>query len=105
MRICSTDRAGAGFRLLDSLGLFAHVLPEMEVTRGVEQPKEHYYDVLGHSFAAVDALDWLMAEKRPADVARSANCGRSCGRSLSGAAACASTSATKSCRDRRAAPC
>jgi putative nucleotidyltransferase with HDIG domain len=68
IRICSTDRAGAGFRLLDSLGLFAHVFPEMEVTRGVEQPKEHYYDVLGHSFAAVDALDWLMAEERPVEA-------------------------------------
>lgn len=66
IRICSTARAGAGLRSLDTLGLFAHVFPEMEVTRGVEQPKEHYYDVLGHSFAAVDALDWLMAEERPA---------------------------------------
>lgn len=67
IRICSTDRAGAGLRLLDDLGLFACVFPEMEVTRGVEQPKEHFYDVLGHSFAVVDALDWLMAEERPAE--------------------------------------
>ena len=65
VRICSTDRAGAGFRLLDNLLLFSHVFPEMEITRGVEQPKEHSYDVLGHSFAAVDALDYLMAEERP----------------------------------------
>lgn len=65
IRICSTDRAGAGFRLLDNLGLFAHVFPEMEPTRGVEQPKEHHYDVLGHSLAAVDALDGLMSSERP----------------------------------------
>lgn len=64
-RICSTPRAGAGLRLSDTLGLFPYVFSEMEVTRGVEQPKEHYYDVLGHSFAAVDALDWLMSRERP----------------------------------------
>ena len=38
----------------------------MEVTRGVEQPKEHHYDVLGHSLAAVGALDMLLGEQRPA---------------------------------------
>lgn len=67
VRICRTGRAGAGFRLLDALGLFAHLFPEMEAGRGCEQPKEHYYDVLGHAFAAVDALDWLMSEERPTD--------------------------------------
>jgi putative nucleotidyltransferase with HDIG domain len=65
-RICASERAGAGFRLLDDLGLFMRVLPEMEPTRGVDQPTNyHYYDVLGHSFAAVEALDWLLSETRP----------------------------------------
>lgn len=65
MRICSTAAAGAGFRLLDALGLFRALFPEMEAARDFEQPKEHYYDVLGHSFAVVDALDWMMAESPP----------------------------------------
>lgn len=66
VRICATERAGDGFRLMDDLGLFMRVFPEMEPTRGVDQPTNyHYYDVLGHSFAAVDALDWLMSEERP----------------------------------------
>ena len=67
MRIFGTDTASKGIRLLDSLGLFAHVLPEMEITRGVEQPKEHEYDVLGHSFAAVGVLDFLLSEIEPQD--------------------------------------
>ena len=67
MRVFATDRAAHGVRLLDSLGLFPHVLGEMEVTRDVEQPKEHYFDVLGHSFAAVDFLDTLMAERPPVE--------------------------------------
>jgi putative nucleotidyltransferase with HDIG domain len=66
IRIFATERAADGVRLLDQLGLFARVLPEMEVTRGVEQPKEHHYDVLGHSLAAVGALDMLLSEQRPA---------------------------------------
>jgi poly(A) polymerase len=66
IRIFATERAADGLRLLDQLGLFARVLPEMEVTRGVEQPKEHHYDVLGHSLAAVGALDMLLGEQRPA---------------------------------------
>lgn len=65
VRICSTDRAGSGFRMMDDLGLFSRVFPEMDPARECEQPKEHYYDVLGHSFAAVDALDWLMSAERP----------------------------------------
>ena len=65
IRIFATERAAGGVRLLDQLGLFARVWPEMEVTRGVEQPKEHHYDVLGHSLAAVGALD-MLGEERPA---------------------------------------
>lgn len=66
MRIFSTVRAGAGVRLLDELGLFAELLPEMEPTRGVEQPaNHHHYDVLGHSFAAVASLDMLLSEECP----------------------------------------
>ncbi len=72
VRVCSTESAGAGLRLLDDLGLFGRVFPEMEVTRSVDQPKEHYYDVLGHSFAAVGALDWLMALERPAGESQAA---------------------------------
>ena len=66
MRIFGTPRAGPGMRLLDGLGLLGSVLPEMEAARGVEQPKEHHWDVLGHSFAAVDNLDMLLSEDEPA---------------------------------------
>jgi putative nucleotidyltransferase with HDIG domain len=65
IRIFSTPTAGAGVRLLDGLGLFSRIFPEMETTRGVEQPKEHHHDVLGHSFAAVDALDAMLADAAP----------------------------------------
>jgi poly(A) polymerase len=54
-------------RLLDGLGLFACVLPEMDVTRDVEQPKEHHFDVFGHCLAALGALDGLLADEPPSD--------------------------------------
>jgi len=68
MRIFASDRAGVGLRLLDDLGLFAAVFSEMEVTRGVEQPKEHFHDVLGHSFATVGYLDALLADDAPVQL-------------------------------------
>ncbi|MDO8614783.1 MAG: HD domain-containing protein [Dehalococcoidia bacterium] len=65
MRILGTPRAAAGLRLLDDLGLFDHIFPEMAAARGCEQPKEHYWDVLNHSFATVQSMDLLLAEEEP----------------------------------------
>jgi poly(A) polymerase len=62
-----TPRAAFGLRLMDELDLLNRVLPEIAVTRGVEQPKEHQWDVFGHSLAAVEALDWLFADEEPPD--------------------------------------
>src|SRR6266545_762682 len=56
-QILSTPRATAGLRLMDELDLLDRVMPEIASTRGVEQPKEHHWDVFGHSLAAVEALD------------------------------------------------
>jgi poly(A) polymerase len=63
MRLFAAEDAGRGVRLLEELGLLEAVLPEMDVTRGVEQPKEHFFDVFGHSIAAVEALDALLADQ------------------------------------------
>ncbi|MBI2912922.1 MAG: HD domain-containing protein [Chloroflexi bacterium] len=65
MRIFATGRAGQGLRLLADLGLLDSVLPEVAATRDQEQPKEHYWDVLGHSLEAVRCLDILLVEEDP----------------------------------------
>ena len=67
MRIMATARAGEGMRLLDDLGLLEQLLPEVTETRGVEQPKEHYWDVFGHLLEAVRNLDILLGEDEPGD--------------------------------------
>jgi len=70
MRILSTPRAGHGLRQLDALGLLEQVLPEVAATRGVEQPKEHYWDVFSHSLETVTSLDILLSEEEPQERAR-----------------------------------
>jgi len=42
---------------LDGLGLLTQVVPELEVTKGVTQPREHYWDVFRHSLETVSATE------------------------------------------------
>lgn len=69
MRILDTPRAGWALQLMDELGLLCLLIPELAAGKGVEQPKEHYYDVFGHSLAAVEALDLILAEEEPPQAA------------------------------------
>ena len=47
--------ARAAVRLMDSLGLLCAVIPELAQSKGVAQPKEHYYDVFNH---LVECVGW-----------------------------------------------
>ena len=40
--------ATASLRLMDELGLLCKLIPELEEARDIEQPREHYWDVLFH---------------------------------------------------------
>ncbi len=60
LRTLSCPGAGASIRLMDDLGLLSVVIPELDDARGVEQPREHYYDVLGHLLAAVEHADQIV---------------------------------------------
>lgn len=68
MRILETERSGAAVYMLDDLGLLGRLLPELSAGRGIEQPKEHYYDVLNHNLQAVVATDVLLARAPPNDA-------------------------------------
>ncbi|MFA5367927.1 MAG: HD domain-containing protein, partial [Dehalococcoidia bacterium] len=59
-RIVAAPKAAHWLRLLDDLGLMMVVFPEMAETRDAEQPKEHYWDVLEHSFETVAAIEFLL---------------------------------------------
>ncbi len=48
LKILEQPRASENLELMDSLGLLCKIIPELEYTRGVVQPKEHYWDVFNH---------------------------------------------------------
>lgn len=68
VRMLATGRASWALGSLDELGLLERILPELAAARGVEQPKEHYWDVFDHSLRTVEALDYLLAEHPPKET-------------------------------------
>ncbi|UCC16277.1 MAG: HD domain-containing protein [Dehalococcoidales bacterium] len=62
LRLLAIREAGKILRYIDELGLLTAIIPELEESRGQEQPKEHHWDVLEHSFATVSALEFLLGE-------------------------------------------
>lgn len=65
VRCLATPRAAGALRLLDELGLLERLFPEVTTGRGVEQPKEHYWDVFDHAIEAVVAFDLMLADEEP----------------------------------------
>lgn len=59
-RILETGKAAGSLRHLDQLGLLDLLLPELAPSRGVEQPKEHYWNVFDHSLETVAAVERLL---------------------------------------------
>lgn len=60
VKLLSLPSSGQALEYLDHLGLLAALFPELEPCRGVEQPPEHAWDVLGHQLKTVSALDWVL---------------------------------------------
>ncbi len=67
--ILACDNSAEGVRLMDALGLLTIVLPDLEMLRGVEQPQEHYYDVLEHSLHTLAMLDLVLQRTPPKESA------------------------------------
>ena len=59
-KILAAPGAGRWVELMDELGVLSVLIPELDDARGVEQPKEHYYDVFGHLMSAVDHADRIV---------------------------------------------
>jgi len=47
---------------LDKLGLITAMIPELAQAKGVEQPKEHFWNVFDHSLETVIAVDFLLRQ-------------------------------------------
>ena len=60
LQLLATSQAGEFLTYLDKLGLVTAIIPELNQAKGVEQPKEHFWDVFEHSLKTVSAADFLL---------------------------------------------
>jgi poly(A) polymerase len=62
LRLLAISQAGYSLPYLDELGLLTAMIPELAQTKGVKQPKEHFWDVLDHSIQTVAAVDFVLRQ-------------------------------------------
>jgi len=62
MRLLALPGAGTRLFYLDKIGLLTALFPELAASKGVEQPKEHAWDVFDHSLQTVAALEFVLRE-------------------------------------------
>ncbi|MFC2005799.1 CCA tRNA nucleotidyltransferase [Chloroflexota bacterium] len=62
LRFLAVSGAGQFLPYLEKLSLLTALFPELADTKGVEQPKEHFWNVFEHSLKTVEAVDFLFRE-------------------------------------------
>ena len=62
LRLLALPHSGQHIDYLEELGLLGNIFPELAQTKGVTQPREHYWDVFEHSLRTVKAVDFLLRE-------------------------------------------
>jgi len=62
LHLLTVPGAGKYLTCLDELGLLTALFPEMAESRGVGQPREHFWDVLEHSLKTVNAVCFLLRQ-------------------------------------------
>ena len=62
LRLLNTSHGGQVFSEMEKLGLLTALIPELMPLKGVEQPKEHHWDVFEHSINTISAVDFVLHE-------------------------------------------
>ncbi len=62
LRLLALPQSGKLLAYLDEVGLLTSIFPELLETKGVEQPREHVWDVFHHSIETVAAVDFLLRQ-------------------------------------------
>ena len=70
LAILSLDGAKDHLELLDELGLLCCIIPELAPAKGVDQPREHYWDVFDHSLHSVEGVERVFSRREEDRVAR-----------------------------------
>jgi len=60
LRVIAISHSEQLITYLDELGLVTAMIPELVEARGVEQPKEHFWNVFDHSLKSVAAADFVL---------------------------------------------
>lgn len=63
LRLLALPVAGDFMDYMDKLGLLAPIIPELTESKGVKQPKEHFWDVFDHSIETVRTVEYLLRER------------------------------------------
>jgi len=58
--ILGVPNAASYLGYLDRLGLLTAIIPELDAMKGVDQPREHYWDVFEHSVQTVKAVEGML---------------------------------------------
>jgi poly(A) polymerase len=61
--ILGSPRAYQSLRSMDRLGLLDPLMPELSTTKGVVQPKEHFWDVFDHSMETVAEVERVLHQR------------------------------------------
>jgi poly(A) polymerase len=62
VRLLGAKGTGLWLRFLDNLHILVELIPELGFMKGIEQPKEHYWDVFEHSIQTVNAIEFVLGE-------------------------------------------
>ena len=68
LNILSLDGARVHLEVLDRLDLLCRVIPELALTKGVDQPQVHYWDVWGHTMHCVEEAEFVTKGHRNSPV-------------------------------------
>jgi poly(A) polymerase len=60
LQLLALQESGSLILYMEELGLTGALMPELTLTKGVEQPREHQWDVFNHSVKVVDAVDFVL---------------------------------------------
>jgi poly(A) polymerase len=60
LKLLAVPGTGRLILYLDDLGLIEVLIPELARTKGVDQPREHQWDVFNHTVRTVDAVDFVL---------------------------------------------
>lgn len=61
LRILDCDHTTGSLLALDRIGILTSIFPELELTKNVLQPKEHYWDVFNHLVHSVGYAEKILA--------------------------------------------